>query len=161
MFDQPIIQPGRSEKDLQDAKTLFIAYASWLDKDLTFQDFTEELDSLPGKYAPPAGEVLLARNDQGLAIGFVALRPLVPEENVCEMKRLYVLPEGRNIGLGRRLVNAILDVATKFGYLEIRLDTLSHMHEAISLYKKFGFEEIDAYYDTPLDGTVFLDKKLR
>ena len=156
------VAPAGSQADLADAKVLFTEYVQWLDLDLTFQDFVKELDSLPGRYAPPAGELLLARNDQGHTIGCVAVRPLLDLDKVCEMKRLYIRPSGRNLGLGRRLINAIVEHATKFGYLEMRLDTLpSRMQEAISLYKRLGFEEIDAYYETPLDETMFLAKKLR
>ena len=162
MSDKIIVVPARNQADLEDAKALFTEYVQWLDLDLTFQDFVKELDSLPGKYAPPAGELLLARNGQGRTIGCVALRPLLDPEKVCEMKRLYIRPSGRNLGLGRRLIHAIVEHATKLEYLEMRLDTLpSRMQEAISLYKSLGFEEIDAYYETPLDETMFLAKKLR
>lgn len=162
MSNNIMVAPARSQADLADAKALFTEYVQWLDLDLTFQDFIKELDSLPGKYAPPAGELLLARNDQGHTIGCVALRPLLDLEQVCEIKRLYIRSCGRNLGLGRRLINAMVEHATKFGYLEMRLDTLpSRMQEAISLYKRLGFEEIDAYYETPLEETLFLAKRLR
>ena len=157
-----MIHAARVDRDLKDAKDLFTAYSAWLDVDLTFQDFGRELDTLPGKYAAPNGEILIARDGDGRAIGCVALRPLGADgENgeICEMKRLYVVPQGRKIGLGQGLVNSILDVAKKAGYKEMRLDTLSTMTQAISLYEKCGFERVAAYYDTPLKNTIFLAKR--
>ncbi|KAL9634843.1 MAG: hypothetical protein Q9164_003841 [Protoblastenia rupestris] len=154
------IQPARASQDLQDVQTLFAAYAAWLAIDLSFQGFAAELGSLPGKYAPPRGEILLARDRKGLAIGCVAVRPLGQEGCYCEMKRLYTLPEVRGQGVGRRLVEAIVDVSIDIGYTELRLDTLENMTGAISLYQVCGFFPIDAYYETPLDGTVFLARKL-
>ncbi|MBE9606053.1 GNAT family N-acetyltransferase [Acetobacteraceae bacterium H6797] len=113
---------------------------------------------MPGKYAPPKGALLLARNTEGTAIGCVALRPLA--EGCCEMKRLYVSPEGRGLGLGRALLEAILAEARRIGYREIRLDTLPGMDSAIALYEKAGFSRIPAYYETPLAGTIFMAKPL-
>jgi ribosomal protein S18 acetylase RimI-like enzyme len=126
--------------------------------DLGYQDFDEELASLPGKYAPPSGALLLARNERGVAIGCVALRAF--GEGVCEMKRLYVAPEGRGAGLGRALAEAIIEAARAAGYREMRLDTLASMAGAQALYRALGFVEIARYYDTPIEGTVFMSLKL-
>ena len=155
-----IILPTRTHRDLDDVKRLFTAYGAWLNIDLSFQSFARELDTLPGKYAPPRGEILVARDRDDRAIGCVGLRPLGADGRVCEMKRLYIVPEGRKHGLGLRLVNSILDTAKQTGYCEMRLDTLSSMTQAISLYEKCGFVRIDAYYDTPLQDTIFLAKKI-
>ncbi|KAL9126156.1 MAG: hypothetical protein Q9217_004752 [Psora testacea] len=157
---QVSIQPARTTKDLQDVRTLFAAYADWLEVDLTFQDFATELDSLPGKYAPPTGDILLARNLNDRAIGCVAVRPLGLVGGCCEMKRLYTLPEGRGLGIGRSLIKSIIDIATKLGYYEIKLDTLPSMTPAISLYQEVGFVCIDPYYENPIKDVVFLSKKL-
>ncbi|CAF0718609.1 unnamed protein product [Adineta steineri] len=117
---------------------------------------------MPGKYAPPTGELLLARNSQGEPIGCVALRALGSSNSgCCEMKRLYILPTARGLGLGRALVIAILDIAYTLGYDEIKLDTLPSMEAAIGLYKKVGFVETEAYYDTPLAETIFLARSLK
>ncbi|CAF0741615.1 unnamed protein product [Adineta steineri] len=117
---------------------------------------------MPGKYAPPTGELLLARNSQGEPIGCVALRALGSSNSgCCEMKRLYILPTARGLGLGRALVIAILDIAHTLGYDEIKLDTLPSMEAAIGLYKKVGFVETEAYYDTPLAETIFLARSLK
>jgi ribosomal protein S18 acetylase RimI-like enzyme len=153
------IVPVRSPDDLKAAVTLVVAYTEWLDLDLTFQDFQSEMAQMPGKYAPPKGELLIARNNQVEAIGCVALRPL-DSEGCCEMKRLYVTPAGRGLGIGRALIAEILEVARKIGYEEMRLDTLPNMTKAIELYKSFGFVQTPKYYETPIEQTVFLSKRL-
>jgi GNAT superfamily N-acetyltransferase len=145
--------------DLAATATLFQAYAASLPIDLGYQDFEAELATLPGKYAPPAGALLLARDASGCAVGCVALRPMEPA-GCCEMKRLYVAPEGRGLGLGRALVEAITGTAARLGYREIRLDTLPTMTQALSLYGKSGFEPVPAYYATPIAGTIFLARRL-
>ena len=154
------IEPVRSTADLEATKTLFKAYVSWLGIDLAYQDFDAEMSAMPGKYAPPKGELFLARDANGNAIGCVALRPISPEA-CCEMKRLYVSPEGRGLGVGRALVDVVLEKAFLIGYEEMKLDTLPKMAGAISIYKKSGFVEISPYYDTPLAETIFLARKLR
>src|ERR1700733_6356013 len=93
--------PVRTSEDLEATKALFNAYAASLGINLSYQNFVAEMAAMPGKYAPPKGELLLARDKVGAAIGCVGLRPL--EDGVCEMKRLYVAPEGRGLGLGRAL----------------------------------------------------------
>ncbi|MCJ1272630.1 hypothetical protein MMC21_000416 [Puttea exsequens] len=148
------IEPARSIRDFEDCKSLFTAYAEALGLDLTFQDFETELHSLPGKYSPPTGEILLARSNNGIAMGCVALRPLAM--NLCEMKRLYIVPDGRGLGLGSQLITKVLDTAVRLGYLEMKLDTLPSMVQAIALYKRAGFVATAPYYETPVKGTVFL-----
>lgn len=154
-------QPVRSDKDLQIVRNLFTAYTKWLDLDLTFQDYSTELTNLPGKYAPPYGELFLAKRSDGEPIGCVALRPL-PQvgEKCCEMKRLYTVPAGRGLGAGKALVAAALDAAARLGYAECRLDTLPRMQAAVALYESVGFAACEAYYETPLVGTVFLSCNL-
>jgi ribosomal protein S18 acetylase RimI-like enzyme len=149
------IRAAVSPADIAQAILLFRAYAASLPIDLAYQDFEDELASMPGKYAPPAGTILLARTANEAAIGCVALRPLDPS-GCCEMKRLYVSPQGRGLGLGRALVNAVISEAERIGYREMRLDTLPGMNEAISLYHRSGFREIAPYYDTPVVGTIFM-----
>ena len=149
------IHPARSASDREAVARLFEAYAAALGIDLSFQDFAAELAALPGKYAPPAGELLLARDEHAAPLGCVGLRPLGPD-GCCEMKRLYVAPSGR----GRALVEAIIAEAIRIGYREMRLDTLPSMTEAIVLYRKAGFGPIEPYYDTPIAGTLFLARSL-
>jgi GNAT superfamily N-acetyltransferase len=153
------IAPARSAADLAAVAQLFGSYAAFLGIDLGFQDFATEVDGLPGKYAPPAGVLLLARGVHGEALGCVGLRPILPA-GCCEMKRLYVAPGGRGRGLGRALAEAVIAEAERIGYREMRLDTLPTLTEAIALYQRLGFAPIAPYYDTPLAGTVFLARAL-
>jgi GNAT superfamily N-acetyltransferase len=153
------IAPVRDAADLAAAAALFRAYAASLPIDLAFQSFEAELAGLPGAYAPPTGALLLAARADGTPAGCVALRGIDPP-GCCEMKRLYVAPEGRGTGLGRRLVAAVLAEAERLGYREMRLDTLPTLAAAIALYRDTGFEPIPAYYDTPIAGTVFFRKVL-
>lgn len=143
--------------ELAEVRTLFREYQTELDVDLCFQSFEEELDSLPGKYAPPGGKLLLGFVD-GTVQGCVAFRTLEP--GVCEMKRLYVRPTARSLGLGRQLVAEILSQAKSAGYDSMVLDTLDRLHSARALYERAGFAEVPAYYDNPLNGVIFLQRKL-
>lgn len=153
------VAPATAVADLVDVAALFRAYATELNVDLCFQGFEAELASLPGKYAAPAGALLLARTADGRAVGCVALRPVEPP-GCCEMKRLYVAPGGRGMGLGRRLAEAILREAERIGYCEMRLDTLPRLTEAVALYRALGFAEIAPYYPTPLGQTLFMGRAL-
>ena len=149
------VAPVSTADDLAAAVGLFRAYAASLDVDLAYQDFEGEMQGMPGKYAPPRGCLLLARLAGGAPVGSVALRPIEPAGS-CEMKRLYVAPEGRGLGIGEKLVGLLTDEARRIGYREIRLDTLPTMTGAMALYRKLGFEEIAPYYDTPVAGTRFM-----
>ena len=135
-------------------KRLFGEYAATLGVDLSYQDFAAEVANLPGKYAPPAGELLLAVGEGGEPLGCVAVRPL--GEGRCEMKRLYVPSAARGLGVGKALVEAIILAAAKIGYREMWLDTLPEMTTALALYRRAGFTPIASYYTTPVEGTVFL-----
>jgi putative acetyltransferase len=144
--------------DLADVAALFRAYSAALAVDLGPQGFEAELAELPGAYVPPRGALLLARDQDGNALGCIALRPLT--EVVCEVKRLYVRPEARGTGLGKALVAAALDEAARLGYREIKLDTLEHLQAAIALYRSFGFAPIPPYGTHPYEGLVCLGKTL-
>jgi putative acetyltransferase len=138
-------------------RCLFEEYAASLGIDLCFQGFERELAGLPGHYAPPQGRLLLALQD-GQTAGCIALRPLEP--GVCEMKRLYVRPAFRNHGIGRALVDRIIQEARQAGYRHMRLDTLPSMARALTLYRRLGFREIAPYYENPVEGAVFLELQL-
>lgn len=148
------IRLAQGPAELDEARTLFAAYAASLDVDLAYQDFAAELASLPGLYAAPSGALLLARA-AGRPVGCVALRPMA-EAGCCEMKRLYVTPAARGTGLGRALVEAVIAAGRAAGYREMRLDSLPSMQGAIALYERRGFRRIAPYYATPVAGTVFL-----
>ena len=148
-----------SPDDLEAARGLFRAYAASLPVDLAYQDFATELATLPGKYGPPAGALLLARDRNGVAFGCVGLRPLA--DGCCEMKRLYVDSAARGLGLGRALMQAVVAEAEHLGYAEIRLDTLPTMRAAIAMYHAAGFVPVAPYYDTAPAGTLFLGRRLK
>lgn len=153
------ITPVRTNHDLAATAALFRAYAASLDIDLGYQDFDAELQTLPGLYAPPGGELLLARNARGDAAGCVAVRPL-GEGGVCELKRLFVTPSGRGAGLGKRLIAAAVQAAERARYTTMYLDTLPTMLAAAALYAKLGFEPAPAYGETYLEGTMFMRRPL-
>jgi len=152
--------PTRPE-ELAALRALLREYALSLDVDLCFQEFDDELASLPGPYAPPRGTLMIARVDGQLA-GCCALRPLdnADYSNACEMKRLYVRPAFRGRGIGRTLAEAILDAARQAGYACVLLDTLSDMETARALYTEMGFEEIPPYYHNPIAGAHYLKANL-
>jgi GNAT superfamily N-acetyltransferase len=130
-----------SPEDLSAVRALFRDYAAWLKADICLQGFERELAELPGAYAPPRGRLLLARQG-ALTCGVVALRP--SGEAACEMKRLYVCPQARGRGIGRRLVAALLREARAAGYSRMTLETLERMREARQLYAQLGFTESPA-----------------
>lgn len=142
---------------LDATREIFREYARGLGVDLCFQNFEAELAALPGEYAAPQGALLLAYVDDELA-GCGALRRLaeVDVANACEMKRLYVRPACRRLGLGRIIAQALIDRATHAGYSAMLLDTLDEMEAARGLYGSLGFEEIAPYYFNPIAGAHYL-----
>ncbi len=152
-----LIEQADTDAKVELARELFREYASQLDVDLCFQDFDRELRELPGKYAPPAGRLLLAYDFAAggkQAAGCGALRPI--DAAICEMKRLYVRPEFRGRGLGRTVAESLIAAAREIGYGAMRLDTLPPMREAHELYRQLGFREIEPYFASPVAGTRFL-----
>ncbi|WP_238587740.1 GNAT family N-acetyltransferase [Caenimonas sp. SL110] len=148
-------------EELGAVREIFRDYASGLGVDLCFQDFDQELATLPGDYSPPRGALLLARV-AGQIAGCCALRPLDAADypNACEMKRLFVRNQFRGIGLGRQLADAILDAARQAGYSSVLLDTLDDMEAARALYEELGFAEIPPYYHNPIAGAHYLKADL-
>lgn len=149
--------PLRDAVDLEATRLIFREYAEGLGIDLCFQDFDAELAALPGDYAAPRGALLLAWVD-GILAGCCALRPLDSSDyaNAAEMKRLYVRPAFRGLGLGRQLAQSILDAAQLNGYDSVLLDTLNDMEIARAMYEDLGFKEIPPYYHNPLAGAHYL-----
>jgi putative acetyltransferase len=139
--------------DLDEIRALLREYAAWLEVDLCFQNFEQELAGLPGEYAPPRGRLLIAEG-----AGCIALRAI--DDETCEMKRLYVRPEHRGSGLGRGLILAIIEEARAIGYRRIRLDTMPKMAGAQSLYGSLGFRDIAAYRYNPEPGARFLELEI-
>jgi len=139
---------------LAQIRALFVEYAQWLNIDLCFQGFQQELDSLPGRYAPPKGALLIALDGEAAA-GCVGVRMI--DDGYCEMKRLYVRPDWRGTGLGRRLATAAIEAGRGSGARGMRLDTLVRMIEANRLYDALGFRDIPAYYSNPHEGVRYLE----
>ncbi len=153
----PTLGDGSTPERVPLARALFEEYEESLGIDLCFQGFDRELAELPGAYAPPAGRLLLALVD-GEAAGCVALRPL--DGGDCELKRLYVRPAHRSLGLGRLLTRTIVGIAAELGYSRILLDTLPSMTEAQTLYRSLGFSPTDAYTVNPVPGATFMALEL-
>ena len=143
---------------LESIKTLFKAYLGELNEDLCFQSFDSEIDNPLYKYSAPTGTLFIATYN-ATPVGCIALQPLL-DAGTCEMKRLYVDPEYRKFGIGDALVKALLQEAKAMDYTLMKLDTLERLQAAIKLYLKFGFETVNAYYDNPLPGVVYMQKEL-
>ena len=151
------LDPATTDPDLEAIRSLFREYADSLGVDLGYQGFDREVRNLPGDYSPPGGALLLARLDDAI-VGCVGVRPL--DERTAEMKRLYVRPSGRGVGLGRTLAEAAIGFAKSAGYERMRLDTLPHMQQAQELYRRLGFVPIEPYRFSAVPGTVFLELTL-
>ena len=148
---------AQTASDIEIVRVLFREYQRFLGVDLCFQGFEEELATLPGRYAPPGGRLLLAL-DGAHAAGCVALRPL--DEGICEMKRLFVRPAYRGRGLGRDLAVQIVNEASALGYATMRLDTLEGLDSAMRIYESLGFRRCAPYYANPLPGVVYWERTL-
>lgn len=147
-----------SPAEIAEVRELFVEYSVWIGFSLAYQDFDKELASLPGKYARPTGRLLLARVDEVVA-GCGAIRQL--ETSVCEMKRLFVKPEFRGYGLGRKLTETLIGDAREMGYSAMRLDTVAEkMGDAVRLYQALGFHKIPAYYSGARAGTLYFELQL-
>lgn len=135
-------------------RRLFNRYAASLDFDLDFQDFDDEMRRLPGDYAPPGGCLILAVLKKE-PVGCVALRRI--DDAICEMKRLYTVPSLRGTGVGRLLVESVIDAARNMGYNKMRLDTVPSMKSARRLYSSVGFEKIGPYRYNPIAGATYME----
>ncbi len=152
-----IIQVETPE-EIEETRRIFREYEAWLDLDLCFQGFEEELESLPGKYARPEGGLFLVIA-KGNVAGCAALRKL--DDRICEMKRLFVRPEFRGEKIGISLIEKIIAEAREIGYEKLRLDTYPpKMGKAVKLYESYGFVEIQPYYHNPFGETLFMELDL-
>ena len=151
------IKRAQIKAEIQEVESLFREYESFLNVDLCFQNFEDELANLPGKYSPPRGDLLIGLDGEKI-VGCVAVRKL--DDDICEMKRLFVRQEARGTGLGRQLAQEIIVISQKLGYSLMRLDTLDRLTKAMHLYKTLGFKKIESYYENPLPGVVYWELKL-
>lgn len=146
-----------SDTEIEEVRSLFQEYETYLGIDLCFQNFEEELQNLPGDYSPPHGCLLMGKHGDDTA-GCVALRKI--ENGICEMKRLFVRPQSQGLGIGRALAETIIAEARRIGYQLMRLDTIPSMKRARCLYMSLGFKESTPYYQNPIPGTTYLELKL-
>lgn len=142
---------------IDEVKQLMIQYMKELNRDLSFQDFDNELNHLSQKYSQQGGCLLVAK-DQQKVIGCIAFHPFT--KDICEMKRLYVLKEYRKQKIGYRLVEALIEEARKQNYRTMVLDTIKPLKSAIALYQRFGFKETKPYYDNPMDDVIYMELTL-
>jgi ribosomal protein S18 acetylase RimI-like enzyme len=148
---------AKGPQDYKVAAGLFQLYADWLNIDLSFQHFNEEMAQLEIMYGPPSGAIVLYKHESNYE-GCVGIRAINNE--TAELKRMYVIPSQQRKGIGNILLHEALKMAKGMGYKTIRLDTLKTMTSAMNLYKKFGFKEIPAYYFNPNDTAVYFEKSL-
>jgi putative acetyltransferase len=151
------ILQAQTADDIETVRALFREYERFLEVDLCFQGFAEELATLPGRYAPPQGRLLLAWAGEQAA-GCVALRPL--DDGACEMKRLFIRSAYRGQGLGLMLAQRIIHEAIAVGYTVMRLDTLDTLERAMRIYENLGFQRCAPYYANPLPGVVYWQRAL-
>lgn len=144
-------------RDLRGVTELFREHSAAVGAEFCFQGFEEELASLPGLYAPPDGSLWVVTLEDQYA-GCVAMRPLGP--GICEMKRLYVRPSARGLGIGRALAHRVIEDARSAGYRLMRLDTLESMRTARALYTSMEFVECDPYKPDTVPGVVFMERVL-
>ncbi len=150
---------------LDRARAIFREYGASIENvagcSLQYQGFERELTALPGKYSPPKGGIYLAVSERDEVVGCIAFRP-IPEvgDRTCELKRMYVVPGARGIGLGRLLAHRVIDAARGTGYGVMKLDTSSTMIAAQALYTSLGFVPCEAYNADPEPGTLWFAKTL-
>ena len=163
------VRQATTENDLNAVRALAYAFTDWLKAlhpdaqgavDQYFESLEVELASLPGKYVPPAGRLLLAYSN-GVVAGTVALRDI--GNHICEMKRMFVYPDFHGQGIGRALATTLIGESRKCGYSRMRLETSRAQVAALGLYRSLAFQEIPPYYDIPEElrtNMVFMELRL-
>lgn len=170
--EAPVVVRHANPVDLPAVKACFREYTEWLDEDISFQNYSEEFDGLPGKYSPPDGGLMVAVDSvSDDVLGCIAFRSIdlahdflhsrQGDLRYCELKRLYVYPKARGRQVARRLIQEAIQAAKAIGYDEMFLDTLPKMQPAIKLYESEGFNLTKPYYFSPLQGVLFFSKQLR
>jgi putative acetyltransferase len=151
------IQLATSPRDVATVQQLWREYWGSLGLPTEFQNFGEELQTLPGVYGKEGGVLLLARQEDQAA-GTIAMRRL--DLGSGEVKRLYLRPQFRGQGLGRALVEALIESARAAQYQCLYADTLPTMMHALKLYKNCGFQYTVPYCNTPTPGAIYLKLEL-
>ena len=144
-----------TEEQYRSAALLFKEYENWLNIDLQFQHFEEELTLLKTMYAAPEGGIILCKIENE-CIACVAIRKI--NNQTAELKRMFVRPGYQRLGIGKILLEKAIDLARSANYSCIRLDTLNYMTAAIKLYIQYFFYEIPAYYNNPNTTAIYFEK---
>jgi putative acetyltransferase len=152
------IKTAKSTEDFFEGKKIIIEYANWLGIDLSFQNFDDELNRLQEMYSEPTGGLILASIDNKV-IGVAGIRKF--ESKDCELKRMYVNNEYRNLGIGKILLESAIELAKKLHYNKLKLDTLGFMKSAIKLYEAYGFMEIPPYRYNIIESAKYFELKLK
>ncbi len=153
------LEEVNSNKGYKFAVKLFKEYVSQLGIDLEFQNFNKEIRNISVEYARPNGVIIIAYINKKEPIGCVGIRKF--EETICELKRMYLKIEYRELGIGKALLREAIKKGKELGYYKIRLDTLPSMLKAIDLYRNKGFYEIKPYRFNPIIGTKYYELKLK
>ena len=157
---QLLVRIADSSSDLAAVRELWREYWKFLDLPGDFQGFDEELKGLPGVYGADGGALLIAESaSENAPAGTIALRRL--NQSAGEVKRLYLRPAFRGKGLGRHLLEHVIERAQGMGYEALYADTLPGMKDALSLYARMGFEIVEAYASNPTPGAIFMKLQLR
>jgi ribosomal protein S18 acetylase RimI-like enzyme len=146
-----------TKEEIIKAKELIIEYIKWLNQDLSLQNIDDELMNFPQKYKEPDGAFIIAKDNDNI-VGCVGIKKL--DESVCEMKRLFVNDKYKGKGIGKKLVKIIIKEAKSKNYKKMRLDTLRTMKNALKIYYKNNFYEIEPYYNNPNNDVVYIEKIL-
>jgi ribosomal protein S18 acetylase RimI-like enzyme len=156
-MEENIVYKKLEENEIIKTKELILEYIEWLNHDLSFQNINAELGRFPEKYSEPNGIFIIAIKDDNV-IGCVGLKKM--DDKTCEMKRLFVTDNYNGKGIGKKLVEKIIEEAKVKNYEKMRLDTLDTMKTALKIYRKNGFYEIKPYYNNPNTGVIYLEKNL-
>ena len=132
-------------------------YIAWLNMDLSYRGFAQEMEKFNALFTLPSGLFLMAQADQEIA-GCVGL--LRHSASTAEVKRLYIKPAFRGLRLGEKLVAALMVRARQLGYERLILDAVPQTTVAQALYRTIGFQEIEPYYANPVPGTKFFALQL-
>lgn len=152
------VRAVRTPEDLDLVKRLFACYETFLAISLSFQNFDQEKQSLPGRYRPEEKGELYIVYFQQQPVGCAAYYEL--EAGIAEIKRMYIDTEFQGQGLGKALINRMLADCKNHGYRFVRLDSLKRLHAARRLYLGLGFYEIDPFNDNPLEDVYYMEMDL-
>ena len=148
---------AKSLADIQSAKDIMLEYLSFIERELgetlTFQGTNTEFSDFPKSY-----DVLLLAKVDGRPAAACAIKPF--KTGICELKRLYALPEFRGHKLGLKLTEESLKRAKALGYNEMYLDTNPGLIHANRLYESLGFTDIEKYYDNPLVCSRYMSRAI-